>query len=147
MDLTMSKIAIVYWSGTGNTEAMAACIAEGAREVGAEVELMGPTEFSAARFSEFSAVAFGCPAMGSEVLEEEDFEPMFAGLEGSLGGKRIALFGSYGWGDGQWMRDWYGRCEDAGATLLDDQGLIVNEAPDADGQDACRDLGRRLAAW
>lgn len=143
----MSKIGIVYWSGTGNTEAMANCIAEGAREAGGEVELMGPAEFSAARFSEFSAVAFGCPAMGSEVLEEENFEPMFAGLEGSLGGKRITLFGSYGWGDGQWMRDWCARCEDANATLLDEQGLIVNEAPDATAQEACRDLGRRLATW
>ena len=94
----MKKIAIVYWSGTGNTEAMAECIAEGVREAGAEAELMGPAAFSAARFAEFSAVAFGCPAMGSEVLEEADFEPMFAGLEGVLGGKRIALFGSYGWG-------------------------------------------------
>ena len=105
----MSKIAIVYWSGTGNTEAMANCIAEGAKAAGAEVELMGPAEISAARFSEFSAVAFGCPAMGSEVLEESDFDPMFTALEGSLGGKRIALFGSYGWGDGQWMRDWFAR--------------------------------------
>lgn len=92
-----------------NTEAMAEGIAEGAREAGAEVELMGPGEFSAARFSEFGAVAFGCPAMGSEVLEESEFEPMFAGLEGQLSGKKIALFGSYGWGDGQWMRDWCAR--------------------------------------
>ena len=101
----MKKIAIVYWSGTGNTEAMAACIAEGIRESGAEAELMGPGEFSASRFAEFSAVAFGCPAMGSEQLEEMEFEPMFAGLESALGGKRIALFGSYSWADGQWMRD------------------------------------------
>ena len=144
---TMKKIAIVYWSGTGNTEAMAECIAEGVREAGAEAELMGPAAFSAARFAEFSVVAFGCPAMGSEVLEEADFEPMFAGLEGVLGGKRIALFGSYGWGDGQWMRDWCARCDDAGATLLDEQGLMVNEAPDEEGREACRDLGRRLAAW
>ena len=143
----MSKIAIVYWSGTGNTETMANCIAEGVWEAGGEAELMGPAEFSATRFSEFSAVAFGCPAMGSEVLEEEAFEPMVAGLEGSLGGKRIALFGSYGWGDGQWMRDWCARCENAGAMLLDEQGLTVNEAPDAEEQETCRALGRRLAAW
>nr|WP_326185539.1 flavodoxin [uncultured Oscillibacter sp.] len=142
----MSKIAIVYWSGTGNTETMANCIADGARAAGAEVELMGPAEFSASRFSEFGAVAFGCPAMGSEVLEEEDFEPMFSGLEGSLGGKKIALFGSYGWGDGQWMRDWFARCEDANASLLQDEGLIANETPDDDVQEACRQLGRKLAA-
>ena len=142
----MSKIAIVYWSGTGNTEAMANCIAEGAKAAGAEVELMGPAEFSAARFSEFSAVAFGCPAMGSEVLEESDFDPMFTALEGFLGGKRIALFGSYGWGDGQWMRDWFARCESANASLIQDEGLIANEAPDDDAQEACRQLGKELAA-
>lgn len=141
----MSKIAIVYWSGTGNTEAMANCIAEGVKEAGAEVELMGPAEFSAARFSEFSTVAFGCPAMGSEVLEEGDFDPMFTDLEGALSGKKIALFGSYGWGDGQWMRDWYARCDAANANLIQDEGLIANEAPDDDAQEACRQLGRTLA--
>ena len=93
----MNKLAIVYWSGTGNTETMANCIAEGAREAGADVTLMGPAEFSAAKFAEYSVVAFGCPAMGAEQLEEDEVEPMFAGLEGSLGGKKIALFGSYGW--------------------------------------------------
>jgi flavodoxin I len=143
----MNKLAIVYWSGTGNTEAMAKSIAAGARDAGAEVELMGPAEFSAARFSEFSAVAFGCPAMGAEVLEEAEFDPMFTELESSLGSKKIALFGSYGWGDGQWMRDWCARCETAGANLFSEEGLMVNEAPDAGGQEACWQLGRNLAAW
>ena len=141
------KLGIVYWSGTGNTEAMANCIAEGAKEAGAEVTMMGPSEFSAARFSEFDVVAFGCPAMGSEVLEEAEFEPMFADLEGQLGGKRIALFGSYGWGDGQWMRDWCARCDNANATLFDEEGLTCNDAPDEEKQEACRELGRKLAAW
>lgn len=143
----MSKIAIVYWSGTGNTETMANCIAEGVSAAGGEAALMGIGEFSAARFSEFSAVAFGCPAMGSEQLEESEYEPAFAALESALSGKNIALFGSYGWGDGQWMRDWCTRCDDAGANLLDENGLMVNEAPDDAGQEACRELGRRLAAW
>lgn len=143
----MNKLAIVFWSGTGNTETMANCIAEGAKEAGAEVELMGPSEFSAARFSEFGVVAFGCPAMGSEVLEEAEFDPMFTDLEGSLGGKKIALFGSYGWGDGQWMRDWCARCENANANLYDEEGLMVNETPDDDAQAACRELGKKLAAW
>ena len=107
----MNKIAIVFWSGTGNTEAMANYIAEGVRAAGGEAELLGPGDFSASQFSAYSTVAFGCPAMGSEVLEEAEFEPMFSALEGSLGGKRIALFGSYGWGDGQWMRDWCARCD------------------------------------
>ena len=143
----MNKIAIVFWSGTGNTEAMAGFIAEGVRAAGGEAALLGPGDFSASQFSAYSAVAFGCPAMGSEVLEEAEFEPMFSALEGSLNGKRIALFGSYGWGDGQWMRDWCARCDDAGANLLDENGLMVNEAPDAEGEEACKELGRKLAAW
>ena len=143
----MSKIAIVFWSGTGNTEAMANYIAEGVRADGGEVEMFGPSDFTAGQLDAFSAVAFGCPAMGSEVLEEDEFEPMFTALENSLRGKNIALFGSYGWGDGEWMRDWRDRCNNAGANLLDENGLIVNEAPDAEGEEACRELGRRLAAW
>lgn len=141
----MSKIAIVYWSGTGNTEQMAACIAEGVKEAGGEAVLMGPGEFTAASFKDYSAVAFGCPSMGTEQLEESEFEPMFADLESSLTSKKIALFGSYGWGDGQWMRDWCERC--SSALLYSEEGLIVNEAPDADGEAACRELGRGLAKW
>lgn len=143
----MNKIAIVFWSGTGNTEAMANYIAEGVRAAGGEVELLGPGDFSAGQFSAYSAVAFGCPAMGSEVLEEMEFEPMFAGLESSLSGKRIALFGSYGWGDGQWMRDWCQRCDNAGANLLDENGLMINGVPDGSDEEACKELGRKLAAW
>ena len=143
----MNKIAIVFWSGTGNTEAMADYVAEGVRAAGGETELMGPGGFSAGRLSDYNAVAFGCPAMGSEVLEEMEFEPMFAALEGSLSGKRVALFGSYGWGDGQWMRDWCQRCDSAGANLLDENGLAINETPDAAGEEACKELGRKLAAW
>ena len=126
----MNKLAIVYWSGTGNTETMANCIADGARESGAEVAMLPPGEFSAARFSEFGVVAF-----------------MFAGLEDSLGGKKIALFGSYGWGDGQWMREWCSRCEAAGANLYDEAGLIANDSPNEEAREACRELGRKLAAW
>ncbi len=143
----MNQIAIVYWSGTGNTEAMAQCIAEGVQDAGGQAQLLGPGEFSADRFSEFSAVAFGCSAMGAEQLEESEFEPMFSAVEGTLSGKKIALFGSYGWGDGQWMRDWCARCESAGANLLEEEGLIAHEAPDAQDQEACRQLGRQLAAW
>ena len=143
----MNKLAIVYWSGTGNTETMANCIAEGAREAGAEVALMGPAAFSAAGLTEYQVVAFGCPAMGAEQLEEDEVEPMFSGLEGSLGSKKIALFGSYGWGDGQWMRDWCAREKAAGADLYDEEGLIANESPNEEAREACRDLGRSLAAW
>ena len=143
----MSKIAVVYWSGTGNTEQMANAVAEGAKEAGAEVSTLTADQFSAAKVAEFDAIAFGCPAMGAEQLEEDEVEPMFAGLEGSLGGKKIALFGSYGWGDGQWMREWCSRCEAAGANLYDEAGLIANDSPNEEAREACRELGRKLAAW
>lgn len=143
----MNRIAIVFWSGTGNTEAMANYIAEGVRDACGKVEMFGPGGFTSEQLTSFSAVAFGCPAMGCEVLEEGEFEPMFTALEHSLSGKNIALFGSYGWGDGQWMRDWCSRCNNAGANLLDENGLMVNEMPDADGEEACRELGKKLAAW
>ena len=140
----MNKLAIVYWSGTGNTETMANCIAEGAREAGADVTLMGPAEFSAAKFAEYSVVAFGCPAMGAEQLEESEFEPMFTACEGRLSGKHIALFGSYGWGDGEWMRSWEERCSQDGANLAADS-VICNEAPDEEALSECRALGAALA--
>ena len=143
----MNQLAIVYWSGTGNTQIMADCIAQGAIEAGALVEQFGPSEFSPHRLSQFQVIAFGCPAMGAEVLEEMEFEPMFAQLEPTLSGKKIALFGSYGWGDGQWMRDWCARCLDDNAILYDEMGLMVNEAPDDNAKEACRALGRALAAW
>jgi len=140
----MSKIAVVFWSGTGNTESMAEAVAVGAKEKGAEVTVFGPAEFKPEMVSDFDAIAFGCPAMGSEVLEEDEFEPMFAEVEKALGGKRIALFGSYGWGDGQWMRDWEERCGKAGATLAA-ESLMVNETPGDEQLDACKAMGAALA--
>ena len=139
----MSKVAIVFWSATGNTETMANCIAEGA---GAAATIVSCAEMDAAKLNEYDVVAFGCPAMGAEQLEESEFEPMFAGLEGSLNGKKVALFGSYGWGDGQWMRDWEDRCAKAGANLFDD-GLIVCGMPDADGKANCKAYGEKFAAY
>jgi flavodoxin short chain len=141
----MNKVAIVYWSGTGNTELMASSIAEGVKSAGGEAVMLSPAEFSADLVSEYSVIAFGCPAMGSEELEEGEFEPMFSSVEDSLKGKKIALFGSYGWGDGQWMRDWCDRC--SGAVLFSSEGLIVNETPDDDALNECRTLGSELAAW
>ena len=141
----MNRVAIVYWSGTGNTEKMAFCIAEGVRAAGGEAALLAPGEFSAASWKDYGVVAFGCPAMGAEQLEEEEFEPMFAAVEGTLSGKKIALFGSYGWGDGQWMREWCKRCENA--VLFDEAGLVLCETPDEEGQEACRKLGESLAKW
>ena len=140
----MSKVAVVYWSGTGNTEAMASAVAEGAKGKGAEVSLLTASEFSADKVGGYDAIAFGCPSMGAEQLEESEFEPMFAACEGDLRGKSIALFGSYGWGDGEWMRSWEERCGDDGANLGCDS-VICNEAPDDDAMAACRELGAALA--
>ena len=98
------KVAVVYWSGTGNTEAMAEAVASGAREAGAEVEAFGAADFNSTLASDFESIAFGCPSMGAEELEDSEFQPMFEDVKGSLAGKKVALFGSYGWGDGEWMR-------------------------------------------
>lgn len=140
----MSKVAVVYWSGTGNTQMMAEAVAAGAQAAGAEVSTFGPSKFTADMVSGFDGIAFGCPAMGSEVLEEGEFEPMFLGVEGSFSGKKVGLFGSYGWGDGQWMRDWQDRVAADGALLAAD-GVIANSAPDADALAACENLGKALA--
>ena len=136
----MSKVAIVFWSATGNTETMANCIAEGA---GANGTIVPCTEMTPVKLAEFDVVAFGCPAMGAEQLEESEFEPMFAALEGSLNGKKIALFGSYGWGDGEWMRTWESDCDSAGVNLVC-ESVICTETPDDAALEACRALGKAL---
>ena len=138
------KAAVVYWSGTGNTEAMANAIAEGIKGKGAEVTVFTASEFGADKVAEFDVLAFGCPAMGAEVLEEDEFEPMFTEVEGSLKDKKVALFGSYGWGDGEWIRTWEETCKGDGAVLAA-ESVLCNEAPDADGEEACIALGKALA--
>ena len=112
----MKKTAVIYWSGTGNTEAMAGAVLAGMKDGGADAVMLTPDQVDAASVGKYDAIAFGCPAMGSEMLEESEFEPMFSSVKGSLGGKKIALFGSYGWGDGDWMRIWEADCGDAGIT-------------------------------
>lgn len=140
----MSKVAVVYWSGTGNTEQMAQQVAEGAKQAGAEVSLFSSAEFGADQMDAYDAVAFGCPSMGSEQLEESEFDPMFQDCRAKLNGKKIALFGSYGWGDGQWMRDWEEVCRGDNAVLVADP-VICNEAPDDDANENCQSLGKALA--
>lgn len=140
----MSKIAVVYWSGTGNTEAMANFVAEGVKEAGNEVKLYTASEFDASMMDQFDAIAFGCPSMGSEVLEEAEFAPMFESCESKLSGKKIALFGSYGWGDGEWMRNWEESCNQAGANLVCDF-VICNNEPDDEAAEACKEMGKKLA--
>ena len=135
------KVSIVYWSGTGNTEAMANAAAEGAKNAGAEVELL-PVSAASADVVGSDALLFGCPAMGAEELEESEFEPFFSSVEGSLSGKKVGLFGSYDWGDGEWMRTWQQRVEAAGGVMIED-GLICNNAPDDDALAACQHAGRR----
>lgn len=139
----MSKIAVVYWSGTGNTEAMATAVAGGVRSRGADAVLLTAAEFGADQVPDFDAIAFGCPAMGAENLEEEEFEPMFSACESQLGGKKIALFGSYGWGDGEWMRSWEDTCRSDGAVLAC-ESVICNDAPDETALKQCEALGAAL---
>ena len=143
----MKKTAVIYWSGTGNTEAMANAVLEGMTAAGADAKLLTVDQVNTAELNGYAAIAFGCPAMGSEVLEEMEFQPMFDACKNCLGGKVVALFGSYGWGDGQWMRDWCERAKEDGAVLFSEEGLICNETPDDDAQAACRKLGADLAAW
>ena len=140
----MKKVAIVYWSGTGNTEAMANQVLTGAQAAGAQAELFQASECSADQMDSFDSIAFGCPSMGAEQLEEGEFEPMFSSCEPKLAGKSIALFGSYGWGDGEWMRNWEETCRNDGANLVADF-VICNDAPDEDACTACQELGKALA--
>ncbi|MDR2525245.1 MAG: flavodoxin [Oscillospiraceae bacterium] len=137
------QINIIYWSGTGNTEAMANLIAEGAQGAGANVTVKNVAEASANDLA-CDVLALGCPSMGAEVLEESEFEPFVESIEGGVSGKRIALFGSYGWGDGEWMRDWSARMEAAGAVLAA-EGLIVNEAPSGEAEQQCKSFGTAIA--
>lgn len=138
----MSKVAIVFWSGTGNTEAMADLVAEGVSAAGGEASLIQASEFSADELDAYDAFAFGCPAMGSEELESEEFEPMWDSVEPALPGRKVSLFGSYDWADGEWMDLWRERAEQAGVTVQD--AVIAKDYPDDEAADACRALGEAL---
>lgn len=139
----MSKVAVVYWSGTGNTEAISNKVAEGAKAAGAEVEVISADDFDGTDISGFDGVAFGCPAMGDEELEDSVFQPVFEACEAKLAGKKVALFGSYGWGDGEWMRSWEEKCQNDGVALAIDS-VICNEDPDDEAQAACIELGKAI---
>ena len=132
------KTAVIYWSGTGNTEVMAKAVAEGAG-----AELFTVSEFSGS-VEDYDAIAFGCPAMGAEMLEESEFDPFFTEIESRLSGKKVGLFGSYGWGDGEWMRNWETRVESDGAVLAGGEGVIANDAPSDDDLEKCKALGKAL---
>lgn len=142
----METVKIVFWSQGGNTAAMAAAVAEGVQEAGSKAEIINVSDASAADLQSMKGFALGCPAMGAEVLEEMEMEPFMCELEGSLAGKSVGLFGSYGWGDGQWMRDWEERCKAAGAAVVGGEGVICQETPDDDAIANCKALGKALAA-
>ena len=141
----MSKVKVVFWSGSGNTQAMADAVASGINGAGKEAEITTFDAITPDQAAADSVIAFGCPAMGAEVLEESTVEPFMAEYETKCSGKKVALFGSYGWGDGQWMRDWQDRLTSAGAQIIGGEGVIANSAPDADAVAACEDIGRQLA--
>ena len=140
----MSSIAIVYWSGTGNTQTMAECLAEGATSAGSTVSLLTASAFNASQLAQLDYIAFGCPSMGAEELEEDEFQPMWNEVKDHLSGKKIALFGSYGWGDGEWMRNWEEECTEIGALLVAPP-LICQEEPDLEVKDNCIALGKSLS--
>ena len=139
------SVSVVYWSGTGKTQAMAEAVAEGIRDGGAEAVLMEVGNADAAALAEEKAFALGCPSMGAEQLEEAEMEPFVEALEPLVAGKTILLFGSYGWGDGEWMRDWTERMRNAGAVLIRDEGITANDAPDDEALEECRAAGKELA--
>lgn len=139
----MSKVAVVYFSMTGNTQAMAEAVADGIRNAGGSADVMECNAFNASMVDAYDAIAFGCPAMGAEQLEESSFEPMFTEVEGSLKDKKVGLFGSYGWGSGEWMQLWSDRVEASGANLVN-EGVIANYTPDGDAIAACNELGAKL---
>lgn len=140
----MSKAVIAYWSGTGNTRAMAQAIAKGLRDAGTEADAFPVSDTTAAEVASYDNILLGCPSMNGELLEEREFEPFFLELRTKLSGKRVGLFGSFGWGDGEWMRNWQDHVLLAGARLFED-GLVLNEAPDARGIKICEAFGRRFA--
>jgi flavodoxin short chain len=142
----MSSIKVVYWSGTGNTQMMAEKLAEGIKSAGKTAEVLTVDAVSAADLASEDAFALGCPSMGAEQLEEGEMEPFMCDLEGQIKGKQIVLFGSYGWGNCEWMEDWVARCESAGATVIGGEGITVLGEPDDDVNDELVAAGKALAA-
>lgn len=138
-------ISVVYWSGTGNTQSMAEAVAEGIEGAGAKARLLRVDEAKSADIANEDAFALGCPSMGAEELEESEMEPFVKELEGLVSGKKILLFGSYGWGDGEWMRTWEERMKNAGAVLVNEAGIIANESPSGEDVMACKNAGEALA--
>ena len=138
------SVSVVYWSGSGNTEAMANAVAEGIAAAGGEANLLTVDQASVDSLAGEAAFALGCPAMGAEVLEESEMEPFVEELEGKVSGKKVLLFGSYGWGDGEWMRNWADRMKEAGAVLVEEEGIIANDYPDDEAIEALKVAAKAL---
>lgn len=138
------SVSVVYWSGSGNTEAMANAVAEGIAAAGGEANLLTVDQASVDSLASEAAFALGCPAMGAEVLEESEMEPFVEELEGKVSGKKVLLFGSYGWGDGEWMRNWADRMKEAGAVLVEEEGIIANDYPDDEAIEALKAAAKAL---
>ena len=141
----MSKVNIIFWSGTGNTAIMAGAIADGVSENGGEADIIPVNEANIDELKEAKAFALGCPSMGDEVLEETQMEPFMEALESEISGKQILLFGSYGWGNQEWMRDWETRIKEAGATVVDDEGITANYEPNEEILENLKEAGKTLA--
>ena len=139
------SISVVYWSGTGNTQAMAEAIGEGIESAGAQANVISVDQANVDVLAEEDVFALGCSAMGAEELEESEMEPFVEELESLVSGKKILLFGSYGWGDGEWMRDWADRMKNAGAQLIREEGIIANDAPEDDVLEELKEAGKELA--
>ncbi|MCC8189829.1 MAG: flavodoxin [Planctomycetes bacterium] len=142
----MSKVFVTFWSGTGNTEKMAELITEGAKGAGAEVVCKNISGVTVEEALGYDVLVIGSPSMGAEVLEEGEIEPFVEGLADKVKGRKVAIFGSYGWGDGEWMRNWAERMRGYGANLLDD-GLMVHETPEGEDEEKCRQYGAKIAAF
>ncbi|MEI0609192.1 flavodoxin [Brachyspira pilosicoli] len=139
-----NKIAVIYWSATGNTELMAQNVKKGIENAGAEADICSVSSFDSANIDNYSKLALGCPAMGAEVLEESEFQPFYDSIRDKLSNKKVALFGSYDWGDGEWMRTWQEDVNSAGGSLVK-EGLIANLTPDDNAISECIKLGEELA--
>ncbi len=142
----MGKIAVIYWSAGGNTEAMAKAIARGISSENVGADVFSVSEFGSKSVNDYEKLALGCPSMGAEILEECEFEPFLSSIEHGLAGEKVALFGSYGWGDGEWMRNWEGRMRGDGCLLFE-TGLIINLTPDDEGIQHCEEFGARFAKF
>lgn len=141
------SVSVVYWSGTGNTQVMAEAVAKGIEEAGKAANLVPVDQADGNALLSEKAFALGCPSMGAEELEEAEMEPFVQSLEGKISGKKVLLFGSYGWGDGEWMRNWAERMKAAGAELVEEEGIIVNEAPGTAEITICVEAGKKLALY